>query len=127
MQMARFNFIKIVVSDLAAMEQFFIEGLGFAVQDRIDAEGFSEVMLAQKAGAFTLVLYHHTDQRALTSGNNWGPLGFIVRDCKAAHADLIALGAREVRPPAIFGNMTVSFVSDPEGHEIELLQLPAAA
>ena len=63
--MARFNFVKIVVRDLAAMEQFYIAGLGFAVQDRIDAEGFSEVMLAQKAGAFTLVLYHHTDQRAL--------------------------------------------------------------
>ena len=125
--MARFNFIKIVVRDLAAMEQFYSEGLGFAVQDRIDADGFSEVMLAQKAGAFTLVLYHHTDQRAVTSGNNWGPLGFIVRDCAAAHAGLIALGAHEVRAPGTFGAMTVSFVSDPEGHEIELLQLPAAA
>ena len=125
--MARFNFIKIVVRDLAAMEQFYIAGLGFAVQDRIDAEGFNEVMLAQKEGAFTLVLYHHTDQRAVTSGNNWGPLGFIVRDCTAAHAGLIALGAHEVRAPGTFGAMTVSFVSDPEGHEIELLQLPAAA
>ena len=125
--MARFNFIKIVVRDLTAMERFYSEGLGFAVQDRINAEGFSEVMLAQKEGAFTLVLYYHTDQRAVTSGNNWGPLGFIVRDCAAAHAGLIALGAREVRPPAIFGGMTVSFVSDPEGHEIELLQLPPAA
>ena len=125
--MARFNFIKIVVRDLAAMEQFYSEGRGFAVQDRIDADGFSEVMLAQKAGAFTLVLYHHTDQRAVTSGNNWGPLGFIVRDCTAAHAGLIALGAHEVRAPGTFGAMTVSFVSDPEGHEIELLRLPAAA
>lgn len=125
--MARFNFVKIVVRDIAAMERFYTEGLGFAVQDRIDAEGFSEVMLAQKEGAFTLVLYQHTDQRAVGGGNNWGPLGFIVRDCAAAHADLIAMGAHEVRPPAIFGGMTVSFVSDPEGHEIELLQLPAAA
>ena len=48
--MARFNFIKIVVRDLAAMEQFYIAGLGFAVQNRIDAEDFSEVMLAQKEG-----------------------------------------------------------------------------
>ena len=125
--MARFNFVKIVVRDLAAMEQFYIAGLGFAVQDRIDAEGFNEVMLAQKEGAFTLVLYSHTDQRAITGGNNWGPLGFIVRDCAAAHAGLIALGAHEVRAPGTFGAMTVSFVSDPEGHEIELLQLPAAS
>ena len=125
--MARFSFVKIVVRDLAAMERFYVEGLGFAVQDRIDAEGLSEVMLAQKEGAFTLVLYHHTDQRAVSDGNNWGPLGFIVRDCAVAHAGLIALGAHEVRPPAIFGGMTVSFVSDPEGHEIELLQLPATA
>ncbi len=125
--MARFSFVKIVVRDLAAMERFYVGGLGFAVQNRIDADGFNEVMLAQKEGAFTLVLYHHTDQRAVISGNNWGPLGFIVRDCAAAHAGLIALGAREVRAPATFDAMTVSFVSDPEGHEIELLQLPVAA
>ena len=125
--MARFNFVKIVVRDIAAMERFYTEGLGFAVQDRIDAEGFSEVMLAQKEGAFTLVLYHHTDKRAIEAGNNWGPLGFMVRDCAAAHAGLIALGGHEVRPPGAFGAMSVSFVSDPEGHEIELLQLPAAA
>ena len=125
--MARFSFVKIVVCDLAAMEQFYVQGLGFAVQNRIDADDFSEVMLAQKEGAFTLVLYHHADQRAVDGGNNWGPLGFIVRDCAATHADLIASGAQEVRPPGTFGAMTVSFVSDPEGHEIELLQLSAAS
>ena len=125
--MARFNFVKIVVQDLAAMEQFYTRGLGFAVQDRIDTPEFSEVMLAQKQGAFTLVLYHHTDKRALAAGNSWGPLGFIVRDCAATHAELLAAGAHEVRAPGTFRAMSVSFVSDPEGHEIELLQLPAAA
>ena len=125
--MARFNFVKIVVRDIAAMEQFYTVGLGFSVQNRIDAEGFSEVMLAQKEGAFTLVLYHHTDNRAVNAGNSWGPLGFIVRDCAASHADLLAMGAHEVRAPGTFGAMSVSFVSDPEGHEIELLQLPAAS
>ena len=125
--MARFNFVKIVVRDIAAMERFYTEGLGFSVQDRIEAEGFSEVMLAQKEGAFTLVLYHYTDKRAIDAGNNWGPLGFIVRDCAVAHAGLIAMGAHEVRAPGAFGAMSVSFVSDPEGHEIELLQLPVAA
>ena len=125
--MARFSFVKIVVRDIAAMERFYTEGLGFSVQNRIDAEGFTEVMLAQKEGAFTLVLYQHIDKREVISGNSWGPLGFIVRDCAAAHTKLIAMGAHEVRTPGIFGAMTVSFVSDPEGHEIELLQLPAAA
>ena len=125
--MARFSFVKIVVRDIAAMERFYTAGLGFAVQDRINTADFDEVMLTQKAGTFTLVLYHHTDQRAVELGNGWGPLGFIVRDCAAAHAGLIKAGAREVRAPATFGAMTVSFVSDPEGHEIELLQLPAPA
>ena len=97
------------------------------MQNRIDTPAFREVMLAQKEGAFTLVLYQHTDGRTLDIGNGWGPLGFIVRDCAADHARLLAAGAAEVRPPAAFGGMVVSFVSDPEGHEIELLQLPAAA
>lgn len=125
--MARFSFVKIVVRDIAAMERFYAEGLDFEVQDRIDTVDFREVMLAQKAGAFTLVLYQHTDQRAVELGSGWGPLGFIVRDCAASHAALIATGASEVRAPAKFGAMSVSFVSDPEGHEIELLQLPPAA
>ena len=125
--MARFSFVKIVVRDITAMERFYTEGLGFSVQNRIDAEGFNEVMLAQKEGAFTLVLYRHTDKREVNSGNSWGPLGFIVRDCAASHEKLIAMGAHEVRAPGIFGAMLVSFVSDPEGHEIELLQLSAVA
>lgn len=123
--MARFSFVKIVVRDIAAMEQFYTAGLGFAVQNRIDTEDFRELMLTQKAGTFTLVLYQHADKRAVELGNGWGPLGFIVRDCSAAHAELITAGANEVRAPATFGTMSVSFVSDPEGHEIELLQLAA--
>ncbi len=124
--MARFSFVKIVVRDITAMERFYTEGLGFAVQNRINTEDFHEVMLTQKADAFTLVLYHHTDQREVQLGNGWGPLGFIVRDCAGSHAALIAAGADEVRPPTTFDAMTVSFVNDPEGHEIELLQLPAS-
>lgn len=125
--MSRFNFVKIVVTDIAAAESFYAEAFGFAVQNRIDTPAFREVMLAQKAGAFTLVLYHHTDGRLLENGNGWGPLGFIVRDCAADHARLLGLGASEVRAPATFGGMTVSFIADPDGHEIELLQLPAAS
>jgi catechol 2,3-dioxygenase-like lactoylglutathione lyase family enzyme len=125
--MALFSFVKIVVADLAAMEAFYTGALGFTVQNRIDTPDFREVMLAQKAGAFTLVLYHNTDGRALSNGNGWGPLGFIVRDCAKDHAAALTKGAAEVRAPAVFGGMTVSFISDPEGHEIELLQLPAAA
>jgi len=125
--MAMFNFVKITVADIAAMETFYTGALGFTVQNRIDTPAFREVMMAQKAGGFTLVLYQHTDGRALSNGNGWGPLGFIVRDCDKDHAAAIAKGASEVRAPAAFGGMKVSFISDPEGHEIELLQLPAAA
>ena len=125
--MARFSFVKIVVRDMAVMERFYTHGLGFVVQSRIEADGFNEVMLAQKEGAFTLVLYHHTDKRDLVGGNSWGLLGFTVRDCAASHAALVAMGAREVRAPGMFGAISVSFVSDPEGHEIELLQLPGSA
>lgn len=125
--MSRFNFVKIVVADIAAAESFYAAAFAFEVQNRIDTPAFREVMLAQKAGAFTLVLYQHTDGRALENGNGWGPLGFIVRDCEADHARLLGLGASEVRAPAAFGGMKVSFVADPEGHEIELLQLPATS
>lgn len=125
--MTKFNFVKIVVQDLEAMEAFYTGGFGFAVQNRIDTPAFQEVMLAQSTGGFTLVLYRHGDGRTVKIGNGWGPLGFIVRDCDAEHARAVARGASEVRAPASFGPMKVSFINDPEGHEIELLQLPAAA
>ena len=48
--MARFNFVKIVVRDIAAMERFYTKGLGFAVQDRIDADGH-EIELLQLPAA----------------------------------------------------------------------------
>ena len=46
--------------------------MGFAVQNRIDTPAFREVMLAQKDGAFVLVLYHHSDGREIALGNGWG-------------------------------------------------------
>lgn len=125
--MTKFNFVKIIVQDLPAMEAFYTDGFGFTVQNRIDTPAFQEVMLAQSTGGFTLVLYRHGDGRTIDIGNGWGPLGFIVRDCDAEHSRALTAGATEVRAPVAFGAMKVSFIADPEGHEIELLQLPAAA
>lgn len=125
--MAKFNFVKIIVQDLPAMEAFYTGCFGFTVQNRIGTPAFQEVMLAQSTGGFTLVLYRHCDDRTVEIGSGWGPLGFIVRDCDAEHASAVSAGATEVRAPAAFGPMKVSFIADPEGHEIELLQLPAAA
>jgi lactoylglutathione lyase len=125
--MAKFNFVKIVVRDIATMEAFYTNAFEFAVQNRIDTPAFKEVMLAQQAGAFTLVLYQHLDGREIAVGNGWGPLGFLVKDVEAEHAAVQAAGGSQVRAPMAFGAMKVSFLSDPEGHEIELLQLPSTA
>ena len=84
-------------------------------------------MLAQKKGAFTLMLYYHTDNPEVIGGNSWGPLGFIVRDCAVSHAALHTMGANEVRGREKSRAMSVSFLSDPEGYEIEFLQLPTTA
>ena len=48
--MARFSFVKIVVRNVAAMERCYVEGLGFAVQNRIDADDFNEGCAAERNG-----------------------------------------------------------------------------
>ena len=46
---------------------------------------------------------------------------------QVSNAALLAMGVYEARAPEKFGGTSGSVVSDPEGHEIELLQLPTTA
>lgn len=119
----RLNFFKLIVSDLDAAQRFYTDAFGLEQRDRIETEQLEEVMLAMPGERFNLVLYRHKDGRALDIGSAYGPVGFVTRDLDAAHAHLLALGAKPVRAPFAMGSMRIAFVTDPEGHEIELIQI----
>lgn len=124
----RLNFFKLIVRDLDAMQKFYADTFGFEERSRIALPGLEEVMLSLPGEQFTLVLYRHTDGRAVEIGGGHGPVGFLTRDVDAAYAHALANGASEMAPPRELGSMRLAFVKDPEGHEIEMIQFvrPAA-
>ena len=125
----KLNFFKLIVRDMAAMQDFYTRAFGFEERNRITMPALEEVMLALPGEAFNLVLYRHTDDRELDIGSGYGPVGFLTRDVEAAFAHALANGATAVAPPRELGSMKLAFVKDPEGHEIEMIQFvrPAAA
>ena len=119
----KFAFFKLIARDLERLVAFYTGAFGMEERNRIEGENFREVMLGTPGDAFTLVLFHYTDGRAVDIGSAYGPVGFLTRDLDAALDYTTAHGATTVRGPTDAGQMRVCFVIDPEGHEIELLQL----
>lgn len=125
----RLSFFKLIVRDLEAMVAFYSKTFGFQETRRIKMDAFEEAMLSLPGDRFTLVLFQYSDGRAVEIGSGYGPVGFMTRDADAAYARALANGATELHAPRVGAGMKAAFLRDPEGHEIELLQLvrPAAA
>lgn len=115
-------FTKLIVGDLAAMTAFYTNAFGFVVRRRIEAPGLEEVLLGLDGDSFTLVLYRHTDGRALTRGTLHGPIGLATSDIDATWAAALAAGAMPVDPPRAIPGLRVAFADDPEGHPLEFIQ-----
>ena len=124
----RLNFFKLVVRDLASVQDFYARAFGMVQQGAtIELPGLREVMLTLPGERFTLVLYQHTDAREIDLGSGYGPVGFLTRDVAAAQAHVVAQGGRPGRGPMDLPGMKIAFAFDPEGHEIEMIQLVRAA
>ena len=119
----RLGFFKLIVRDLEGMIAFYQRTFGFEIRNRIEIEGAQEAMLALPEKAFTLILYRWTDDRAIAIGTGYGPLGFMVADTDTAYAHAVANGAREKLPPFDVEGARIAFIDDPEGHEIEIVQV----
>ena len=121
---ARFSFVKLIVRDLAAAQDFYARVLGLTPMQSFESPDMEEVVLGRGADdrGPNLVLYHHKDARMLTAGDIHGPVGFHVSDVDAIYAHAVAQGAASVRAPFTFGASRVAFIGDPDGHEIELVR-----
>jgi lactoylglutathione lyase len=122
----RLNFFKIIVKDVDAMVAFYTGAFGFEVQNHITLPGMVEVMLALPKQQFNLVLYHWTDGREITVGNGYGPIGLLTNDVDGACRHALSLGAQMKREPFDLSNMRIAFLTDPEGHELELITFKPA-
>jgi lactoylglutathione lyase len=131
----RLDHVGVNVADLAKAEAWYCAALGLEreIALRIDSVGLDIVMLRHAGHGHRIELLHraggHPGLRAadpagaaLTEG--YGHIAFDVTDLDAAHVRLLGHGAREVMPPqpAPEPGVRMSFLADPEGNLIELVQ-----
>lgn len=121
----RIGFVKLVVKDLDAMVSFYEAALGLATVQAIETTAMSEKIMRKPGDdrGFSLILYRHKDDRRVTIGNAHGPVGFFVRDAAAAFRHALHAGAIAHREPFETAGGRAAFVLDPEGHELEFVQV----
>jgi lactoylglutathione lyase len=122
----RLAFFKLNVPDMDAALAFWRAGFGFTITQTFDEPEFLEHIMAV-AGRETgpsLILVRYSDGRDVTPGPGHGPVGFEVDDIEAAHERALAAGAEQLTGIFAVGPVKVALLKSPEGHEIELVQLP---
>lgn len=133
MAVTAFPFTKIMVADIAGLERFYLDVLGLGHVRRIEeGEGdhaFIEVFLSvgQHKGGAQLVLMQYLNQPAPPPGE--ALLALMVDDLDATVAAVQA-GGGAVTVPAFTieaHHLRMAYVTDPEGHTLELMQVLAAS
>jgi catechol 2,3-dioxygenase-like lactoylglutathione lyase family enzyme len=125
---SRLNFFKLNTPDMERALTFYREGFGFAVTQSFDEADFVEHIMelpGQKGGP-SLLLVWYKDRRDVTPGPGHGPVGFMTDDIDASFVSLLAAGAEAVVPVTAMGPVKFALLRDPDGHELELVQLPSA-
>ena len=119
----RVSFLKFTVADLPAMQTFYEKAFGMQQQKRLDNPGSIEVILTGPAPGADLALVFYKDGRKVALGTANGPIGFYLKDVDSVYARAMAAGATSKSAPRTGGDARVAIVADPEGHDIELLDL----
>jgi catechol 2,3-dioxygenase-like lactoylglutathione lyase family enzyme len=107
--------VRMAVRDLAAHRRFYAEALGLP----------EEAPGRFRAGETLMILEESPDapSDAGVSGPGWRYITLQVFKVDEAHANAIAHGAREGRPPTRLGDVAkFSMIRDPDGNWIELSQ-----
>jgi len=123
---ARLGFFKLNVPDLEPATAFWREAFGFAVTGHFDEPEFRENILTlpgQEAGP-NLMLVEYKDGRDVTVGSGHGPVGLICNDTQASHDRALAHDAEKLTGVFEAGGVKIAVLRSPQGHEIELIQLP---
>ena len=122
----RLAFFKLNVAEMEPALTFWREAFGFQVSGTVDEPEFFEHILAlpgQDAGP-NLMLVRYKDGRDASIGPGHGPVGLICDDIQASHDRALACDAEMMTGVFEAGGVRIAVLKSPQGHEIELIQLP---
>jgi len=112
------------VEDLEASLDWYQDYLDYEEKGRWEADTFTNVFLGpedvHEEGALLELTYNH-DGRTYTQGDAWGHIAVRVEDVYEAYEELMDAGVEDYRDPDSCGGC-YAFVTDPDGHEIELVE-----
>jgi len=114
--------IAICTQNMATMEKFYTETLGFPVVKRWDDVNIVFVDI----GSTLLELIGSAD--APTPGTKAGAIDHIalwVESVDASYQELVAKGVRIQSAPEDFKDVRICFFADPDGNSIELFERKA--
>lgn len=123
----RLAFFKLNVPDIEAARNFWQNAFGFQVTATFDEPGFVEHVLAlteQEHGP-NLMLVQPKPAREVAVGPGHGPVGLVCEDIDASFSYAVEHGAQVLLEPFEAGGVKVAMLKAPQGHEIELVQLPS--
>ena len=125
MPIAKLSFFKVIVRDLEIARSFYERSLGFEQVGYFDTPDFLESIMQQPGADVTMMLLAYKDGCDISDAIRHGPTGFFTDDIEAAHARLIAEGATQKSGIIVVGdNIRIALLDDPDGHELELCQMP---
>jgi len=111
------------VTDMETSLSWYRDHLEYELKERYDGGDFTIAYLGPADAhedAAMLELTSNHDDDSLEMGDAWGHVAVRVSDVEAAYAELMAEGVTDYRPPS--ENPGYAFVTDPDGHEIELVE-----
>ncbi|TWX66869.1 lactoylglutathione lyase [Colwellia demingiae] len=115
------------VTDLEQSIDFYTTVLGMKVLDRTENNEYryTLVFVGYEGQGSTIELTYNWDTNKYDLGNAFGHLALGVDDIYAACDKIKALGGNVTREagPVKGGKTQIAFITDPDGYQIELIQL----
>ena len=125
---ARLAFFKLNVDPIESALAFWHQAFGFEIAGTFDEPEFLEHILAlpgQEDGP-NLMLVETKSARDVSIGPGHGPVGLVCEDVAASFARALDHGATSMLEPFAAAGVQVAMLRSPQGHEVELVQLPTS-
>ncbi|WP_134669028.1 VOC family protein [Halorussus marinus] len=121
---ATLDHVMMRVEDLEASLDWYQNHLDYEEKGRWEADTFTNVYLGpadvHEEGAVLELTYNH-DDRTYDLGDAWGHIAVRVDDVYDAYEQLMDEGVEDYRDPDSCGG-SYAFVTDPDGHEVEIVE-----